>query len=139
MAASRDAEGELREAAQVGEVLQNQLAGIEEQLGMLRAMTEEFQQARSALDALRAARVGDEVLVPLGGGQFVRAKLAEADRVLSGIGAGLSVEGPVAEALRRVEAQLQSASEAQQKLASEGQRIVDQMHALEARVAQLAG
>lgn len=134
-----DPEAALREALEHGEALQAQLAGIEEQMSYLGAITQEFARARATLEALARAKRGEEVLLPVGGGNFVRAKLADEDRVIGGIGAGLSVEGPVADALRRTEAQLEAAREAGERLQGEAQRVVQQLQALEAHVGQLTG
>jgi prefoldin alpha subunit len=134
-----EAQEALREAVQVGEQLQGELASIEEQLGYLRALTQEFQRSRATLEALKELKEGDEVLLPLGGGNFVRASLAQRDVVISGIGAGYSVEGPIADALARVDAQLDAARDASQRLQEEGQRVMQQMQAVEDRIGELTG
>lgn len=133
------AQAALREAVAVGEELQGQLATIEDQLGYLAALTKEFQRSRTTLEALKALKKGEEVLMPIGGGNFVRAHLAEADQVISGIGAGVSVEGGIEDALRRVDEQLAAAKEASQRLQDEGQRVMQQMQAVEERLQQMAG
>jgi prefoldin alpha subunit len=137
--AQAQAQAALREAMEAGEALQGHLAGIEEQLGYLSALTQELQRSRDTLEALQGAKKGDEVLLPVGGGNFVRAQLGEAGKVISGVGAGVSVEDTFEAALRRVDAQLEAAKEASEKLQSEGQRVLGQMQALEARMGQLAG
>lgn len=134
-----EAEAQLREAVEASEVLQGQLQGVQEQAQMLQAIRAEYEQGSEALDALRNAKAGDEVLLPLGGGNFVRATLAEQDRVISGIGSGYSLEGNIEEAQRRVQEQVQAAEQALQRLEAEGQRIVGQMQAVEAHLRQLTG
>lgn len=136
---SPEQEAELRAAVEAGEALQGRLAGLEEQMAYLNALAQEFSRARAALEALKDVKRGEEVLLPLGGGHFVRASLAEEDRVLSGIGAGYSLEGSLAEALRHVEGQLEAAKQAAERLQEEEQRILAQMQALEQRVGQLTG
>jgi prefoldin alpha subunit len=137
--AGDEAQAAIREAMQVGEELQQHLANIEDQLGYLRALTQEFQRSRATLEALKEMKAGDEVLLPLGGGNFVRASLAQKDKVISGIGAGYSVEGPIDDAMQRVDAQLEAAKDASQRLSEEGQRVMQQMQAVEARLGELAG
>lgn len=139
MSAQADAEAQLREAVAVGEELQGHLQGIEEQLAYLRALSQEFQRSRATLEALQEAKAGDELLLPIGGGAFVRAKLAEAGKVLHGLGAGYSAEGTLPEAIRRVDEQLEMARQAQQRLQEEGAKVVQQLQVVEDRVQQLAG
>lgn len=130
---------QLREALEAGEALQGRLAGIEEQLAYLQAVTQEFQRSKAALEALKAAKKGDEVLLSLGGGSYVRATLAEQDRVIRGLGSGVSAEGTVEEAIAAAEAQLAAAREAAARLQEEGQRTLAQMQALDERIGQLQG
>lgn len=129
----------LREALEVGEVLQSQLAQLDEQMTYLQAVTQEFQRARTTLETLAKAKKGEELLLPIGGGAYVRATLADEDRVISGLGAGISVEGPVSDALRRVDEQLAAARETSERLQQEMQRVLQQMQAVEARVGELSG
>ena len=132
-------EAQLREAVDSGEALQGHLQRLEEQLGYLGALSQEFGRSRLALEALKDAKPGEEVLLSLGGGNFVRAKVADPSKVISGLGAGYSVEGSVQDALRRCDEQLEAAREASQKLQEEAQRTLQQMQALEERIAQLQG
>ncbi|HEV8359644.1 MAG TPA: prefoldin subunit alpha [Candidatus Thermoplasmatota archaeon] len=133
------AQRELREAVQVGEALQGELQNIEEQLGYLRALTQEYQRARATLEALKPLKRGEEVLLPIGGGNFVRASLADADKVISGIGAGVSVEGSIEAALARVDQQLDAARQASQRLQEEGQRVAGELQQIEDRLGQMTG
>lgn len=130
---------DVREAVEAGEALQGHLAQLEDQINYLSALLTEFNRSKAGLEALGRLKAGDEVLLSLGGGNFVRARLAEQDNVISGIGSGVSVEGPVQDAVARAEAQLQAAREGIQRLQEEAQRTLQQMQALEARLAQVQG
>lgn len=132
-------EFDVREAVEAGEALQGHLATLEEQMGYLGALVNEFTRAKAALGALQGLKPGDEMLLSIGGGNFVRASLADKDRVISGIGSGYSVEGPVQDAVARADAQVAAAREALQRLQEEAQRTLAQMQALEERLSQLQG
>lgn len=136
--AAAEAEAQLREAMEAGEVLQGQLQDLEQQLGFINAMIQELQRGRATLEALRAAKPGDEVLLPVGGGAYVQATLARADRVLVPIGSGLQVEGAVDDAVRRLDEQLERTREAGKRLQEEAVRVTEQLQAVEAHVAQFA-
>lgn len=129
----------LREAAEREEALQGHLAGIQEQMGYLGALLQELERARATLEALQGMRRGEEVLLPVGGGNFVRASLADEGKVLSSVGSGYSVEGPVGDALRRVEASLAALREAAKRLEAEADEIVGQIEALAERASERAG
>lgn len=135
----QEPEFDVRDAVEAGEALQGHLATLEDQMGYLSALVNEFTRARAALEALQGLKAGEEMLLSIGGGNFVRASLADKDRVISGIGSGYSVEGPVQDAAARAEAQVAAAREAIQRLQEEAQRTLAQMQALEERLSQLQG
>jgi prefoldin alpha subunit len=135
----QEPEFDVREAVEAGEALQGHLATLEDQMGYLGALVNEFSRAKVALEALEGLKPGEEMLLSIGGGNFVRANLADKDRVVSGIGSGYSVEGPVQDAVARAEAQVAAAREAIQRLQEEAQRTLAQMQALEERLSQLQG
>ncbi|MCA1814783.1 MAG: prefoldin subunit alpha [Halobacteriales archaeon] len=134
----QDAEAQLREAMQAGELLQGQLANIEEQLAYLSAAQQELSRGRLALETIGDAKPNEEVLLPLGGGAFAPAKLAGTGKVLLHIGAGYHIEVPPAQAAERLDEQLGRAREASQRLSQEGQQVQEQLQALEQHVQTLA-
>jgi prefoldin alpha subunit len=133
----QEQEQQLREAMQAGDVLQGQLAGIEEQLAYLQALQQELARGRAALEALEVAKPGEDVLLPLGGGAYAPARLQGA-KVLLHIGAGYHLEVAPGEAGQRLDEQLQRAREASQRLQQEGQQVQEQLQALEQHVQSLA-
>jgi len=76
---------ELRYLEQTAEVLQSRL-------NMLNAVTTDLSYATTALESLEKEKENSELLVPIGGTSYVRAKLDNPDRLIVGIGAGVSVE-----------------------------------------------
>jgi len=75
-----------------------QLEGISAQIQVLEAAMAETEAAIKALDSLREAKKGDEILVPIGSGSFIKGEIKDKESVIIGIGAGISVEKKVSEA-----------------------------------------
>jgi len=76
---------ELQLLQNTGELLQTRLNVVESALAELRISS-------ATLEELKKENTGSPLLVPLGGGTFVRASLGEVNTVIVGIGAEVSVE-----------------------------------------------
>jgi len=76
---------ELRYLEQTAEALQSRLS-------MLNAVTQDLTYANMTLQSLEKEKENSELLVPIGGTSYIRAKLDNPDNIIVGIGAGVSVE-----------------------------------------------
>lgn len=76
--------------------LQQQMQAIEEEVESLEAEIEALEgektEADEAIEAVERLESGDTVQVPLGGGAFVRAEIADMDEVVVELGGGYAAE-----------------------------------------------
>ncbi len=93
---------ELRQAAQALEVYNAQLESLSRQVSLLRATRDETFRAGKALHALAEAKEGDEIIIPVGASAYVKVIVTGKDAIC-GIGQGISVEKPVAEAADKMD------------------------------------
>lgn len=128
----------LREALELGEAYRQQLAALDEQRAMLGGVIADYRRARESLAALDKVGAGEEVLLPLGGGAFVHATLANPGRVVSTLGAGVHAETPLADAIRRMEARIDSVAEAERRMAEESKRLEGELAELSRQVQAMA-
>ena len=77
---------------------QYQAEGIAQQLNMLKITIRDLETALTTITDLKDETAGKDMLVPIGFGSFVNATLTNPDKVVIGIGAGVSVEKKVDEA-----------------------------------------
>ena len=94
--ASRDEEVrklsvELRYFEQAAETLQQRLS-------MMNAAITDLSYANLTLEGVEKEEENAELLVPIGGSSYVKVKLASIDKVIVGMGAGVSIEKTVPEA-----------------------------------------
>jgi prefoldin alpha subunit len=79
-----------------------------EQLGKQAQMVEsaiiETQATIEALNSLSQQKPGTEMMVQVGSGAFIRVTIKDVDNILVGIGAGMSVEKKLPEAVETLEA-----------------------------------
>jgi prefoldin alpha subunit len=76
---------EMRYLEQTAEALQSRL-------NMLNAVFQDLNFANTTLDSLEKEKENSEILVPIGGTSYIRTKLDTPDKVIVGLGAGVSAE-----------------------------------------------
>lgn len=110
---------------------------IQQQIGMVQISIEDCNRALNTIEEISNVSAGSEMMFPIGSGSFVYATIANTDRVVVDVGAGISVERPVAEAkeiLQRRRERLNSALENMNKALLQ---IGQQMQAIETYLAKL--
>ncbi|UGV41036.1 prefoldin subunit alpha [Methanococcoides orientis] len=91
-------EQDVRNLASQHRELQNQAESLQQQMGMVQMSIEECTRAIGTLEELESVSGSINTMLPLGGGAFVHANVANLEKVVVSVGAGISVEKPPAEA-----------------------------------------
>ncbi|OPY33862.1 MAG: Prefoldin subunit alpha [Methanomassiliicoccales archaeon PtaU1.Bin124] len=117
-------EQELRQALGAVEVYKAQLEGILEQQQLVQMSLEELSRGKATVSEFMKAAEGDEVLVPVGGGSFVRARVEKNQSILVNVGSGISVEKTAEEAMQLMDARAQEMMDAMKKL-SESRQVIE--------------
>ncbi len=125
---------ELRLLEQTAETLQSRLS-------MLNAVATDLTYANITLETLDKEKENLEILVPIGGSSYVTTKLGTPDKIIVGIGAGVSVEKTREEAKdivkKRLEDLEKARTSAQQQFTQVAQRISQDRERFESMVAKL--
>jgi prefoldin alpha subunit len=100
---------------------------LQQRIGMINAAITDLTYANMSLEGLEKEKEDAELLVPIGGSSYVKVKLANTDKVIVGMGAGVSVEKTLPEAKAIVKERLdeleKTMTAAQQQFAQVAQRI----------------
>jgi prefoldin alpha subunit len=111
---------EMRYLEQTAETLQQRIS-------IMNAAITDLTYANMSLDELEKEKENAELLVPIGGGFYIKVKLANTDTVVVGIGSGVSIEKTLLEAKAIVKERLseleKTMTSAQQQFAQVAQRI----------------
>lgn len=89
---------------------------IEARLNILTAAMNEFALASSTLEGVKAQKTDADALIPVGGGSYVRAKLADVLKIVMGVGAGVAVEKPIEESITEIKSRLSDMEKARTTL-----------------------
>lgn len=95
---SEVSEQDVRNLAVQHRELQKQAESLHQQIGMVQMSIEDCTRAIATLEELEAVSGSINTMLPLGGGAFVHANVADVEKVVVSVGAGISVEKSPAEA-----------------------------------------
>ena len=98
MATRGKQEEELRKLSVEMRFLEQTAETLQQRLSMLNAAITDLSYANMTLDGVEKEKENAELLVPIGGGSYVKMKLASSDKIVVRIGAGVSVEKQLPEA-----------------------------------------
>ena len=127
MAARGKTEEELRRLSVEMRYLEQTAETLQQRISMVSAAITDLTYANMALDGIEKEKENAELLVPIGGSSYVKVKLADSNKVIVGIGAGVSVEKTLQEAKTALKERLdeleKTLNSAQQQFAQVAERI----------------
>jgi len=84
-------------------ILEGTAETLQARLNLVSAALTELSYARMTLEGVEKEQPDAPLFVPIGGGSYVKAKLESSDKVIVGMGAGVSIEKTMAEAKTTVQ------------------------------------
>ena len=126
--------GQAQEIAQQIEELEQHQAALEEEIEQLQ---EQQRDIDDAIEAVENLDTGSTVQVPLGGGAYVRAEVADIDEVIVDLGADYSAERDQEGAVSTLEAKQEKLDERIKDIRSEISEIETETDRLQDRAEEL--
>ncbi len=120
-------EEELRKLSMEMRYLEQTADALQQRISMVNAALTDLTYASMTLDGIEKEKENTELLVPIGGNSYVKAKIADTNKIIIGVGAGVSVEKTLPEAKVTLKERLDELSttmnSAQQQFAQVAERI----------------
>ena len=110
-------DNELRQAIAAMESYKERVEALSRQVQVLRVSLDEVTMTAEALKAFKDAKVGDEIMVPVGASSFITVKVTSNRNVVVGIGSNISVEKDIDDAISYMDANNAEIAEALKKSA----------------------
>lgn len=127
MAQKAQAEEELRRLSMEMRYLEQTAEALQQRISMVNAAITDLTYANATLDGIEKEKENAEMLVPIGGSSYVKVKLADPNKVIVGMGAGVSIEKTLAEAKVALKERLdeleKTMNSAQQQFSQVAERI----------------
>lgn len=102
---SNEADQEIQQKYMELQMLTSQLKQAQQQIEMLTQQVSEMGKVHESLEEISKSEAGTEIMLPLGAGIFVKAKLDSADEVVMNVGSDVAVNKSLKEAIELVHGQ----------------------------------
>jgi prefoldin alpha subunit len=102
----------VRQLATEIRILEGSVSTLQSRLEIVRSAINEVTMAHDTLDGLKTLQNGDDTLIPVGAGSYVRMKIADSKKLVMGIGAGTAIEKDVASSVEELKGRLQELDKA---------------------------
>jgi prefoldin alpha subunit len=112
---------------------------IRQQLEFVSGVIAEYTLSRLALEEVRKRKGKGETLIHIGAGNYISAELKDVKTVVVGIGAGVSVEKSIDDAISEIEGRVKAAQEQLVALQNQFVQISTRMEQLQGKIDQLYG
>jgi prefoldin alpha subunit len=134
-------EEELRRISVQLRFLEQTADAIQSRINMINAVITDLTYASMALEGLEKEKETADLLVPIGGNSYIKAKLENPDKVIVGMGAGVSIEKTLQEAKEIIKNRTENLEKTrmslQQQLAQAAERISEGREKFESLVAEM--
>ncbi|MEM1536229.1 MAG: prefoldin subunit alpha [Candidatus Bathyarchaeia archaeon] len=131
-------EEELRKLSIEMRILEETAEAIQARINMVNAVITDLNYANMTLEGLEKQKENAELLIPIGGNSYIKARLENPDKVTVGIGAGVSVEKTIQEAKEIIRKRLEDLEKSRISLQQQLSQVVSRINEDRERFEELA-
>lgn len=121
-------EEEFRKLSIEMRLLEQSAEMLQQRINMLTAAITDLSYALITLESVEKEKENSELLVPIGGNSYLKAKLAAPDKAVMGIGAGISVEKTLQDAKAMVTARLEELEKSLNAVQQQFTQIIERIN-----------
>ena len=121
-------EEELRKISVELRLLEQTAETLQSRLNMINAVATDLTYASATLETLEKEKENAELLVPIGGTSHIRARLDNPDKIIVGIGAGVSVEKTREEAKDIIKKRLEDLEKTRMSMQQQFVKVADKIN-----------
>ena len=108
-------------------LLESTTEALQNRINLVNAAMAELSFASATIEGLGQEKTGTPLLVPIGGGSFIKAQAAATDTLVVGMGAGVSVEKPKEEAKQIVDKRIADLGKSMSTLQQQLGQVMERM------------
>ncbi|MEM2385525.1 MAG: prefoldin subunit alpha [Candidatus Bathyarchaeia archaeon] len=131
-------EEEFRKLSVEMRILEQTAEALQARINMVNAVITDLTYAEMTLEGLEKQKENTELLIPIGGNSYIKARLEAPDKVTVGIGAGVSVEKTLQEAKEIIKKRLEDLEKSRTSLQQQLSQVIDRINEDRERFEELA-
>jgi prefoldin alpha subunit len=137
LAARSSQEEELRRLSVEMRYLEQTAETLQQRISMINAALTDLTYANATLEGIEQEKENAEMLVPIGGSSYVKVKLANPDKVIVGLGAGVSVEKSLVDAKTTIKERLDELEKTLQSAQTQFSQVAERLNSGRGRLESL--
>jgi len=118
--------------------LENSARVLQSRLDIVTAALSETLTAISTLEGTRGRSIDTETLLPIGSGSFVKAKLADAQNIIIGVGAGVCIEKTLEDSMKDLRIRSSELEKARVSVTQQLSQVLNQVEDYRAHLSDMA-
>ena len=126
-AGSKD-EQEIRKLSVQLRYMEQTVETLQQRLSMVSVALNDLTYANATLEGIEKEKENAEMLVPIGGGNYVNAVLPKSEKVIVGMGAGVSIEKPLPEAKSIMKERIEDLQKTQVSVQQQLTQVVERIN-----------
>ena len=130
-------EDELRKLSMEMRYLEQTADALQQRISMVNAALTDLTYASMTLDGIDKEKENAELLVPIGGNSYVKAKISDTTKIIVGVGAGVSVEKTLQEAKATLKERLDELGKTMNSAQQQFSQVAERMNSGRARLETL--
>lgn len=120
-------------------ILEQNAETLQSRISMINTIITDVTYANMTLEGLKKQEKNAELLVPIGGSSYVKAKLGTSDKITVGLGAGVSVEKTLQEAKEIISKRLEELEKTKNSFQQQLLKVVERINQNKEELETLAG
>ena len=121
-------EEELQKNMTLIEYYKEQLKTLEYQFSLIQTTIADQTRAKITLEQLNGVKDESELLLPIGGGAFINAKIMNSSKILYDVGEGIVVEKSIDDAIGKVDSRIKELQQTEEKISTMAQQIQNELN-----------
>jgi prefoldin alpha subunit len=132
-------EEELRRLSVEMRYLEQTAEALQQRISMVNAAITDISYANLTLDGIAAEKENAELFVPIGGSSYVKVKLADSNKVIIGLGSGVSIEKTLMEAKTTLKERLDELEKTMNSAQQQFTQVAERINSGRSRLENLLG
>jgi len=137
LSAASKAEEELRRLSVEMRYLEQTAETLQQRISMVNAAITDLTYASMTLEGIETEKENAELLVPIGGNSYVKAKISDTNKIIIGLGAGVSIEKNLPEAKATLKERLEDLTKTMNAAQQQFSQVADRINSGRSRLETL--
>jgi len=132
-------EEELRRLSMEMRYLEQTAEALQQRISMVNAAITDIGYANMTLDGIEKEKENAELFVPIGGSSYVKVKLADSNKIIIGLGSGVSIEKTLLDAKTTLKERLDELEKTMNSAQQQFSQVAERINSGRSRLENLLG